>query len=1063
MTAINIENRLDSYHGCLPEMPSLSDSLDESRSVSWRKSKVVVAVSPFIPTENSVPAPDKIRRNKPPNFWEIKKKLAFDEDDIPVRKEEELDFTDKLAALRSLFITKQSPDFKQSRRISSSTREFQDQDISELVHKRYSQSDRSKDFSTDLKNRKQNDNLDRMKFKDIEKFSVSDFSTYNNRSNCPNVNEGRQYIEYPATVSKAVENTYSRDTSKNKTKQSSSQEDYTLKGRKRSNQIGSVRHSSLETADRKSDFQNNLKFSRRSHSSNVQESSSYAPDKEELNTNNSSKNEQNKRQHIRTRSERKSQIGNRVKIDENIQELLNSPRKQGITMSNYELVQSNLSSFRPQSPAKGSISDHNFSRTFVGQRTQKSSLSNTKDISESVYVAELLHNDSCYFLSGLDGKQTNVEHYVGTSPSHKMLSSGRANHHNLDSPTTSPESKWHSSLSPTRRRQTLEKNSSNVPESKRSSSVSPTRKKPISGGKPLMDSSGASFRNEENRHKKSFVNTSIVSPTRGRNSPKRTRSDRGKFCVVSPDKPLTLEELSDPRKNFKGKDLQSNIKSAEDSDVGSQKFTRHKQKYLEQKHVSISKLKSFSDELREYEGDDCSRSDSLRTFEDSLFDVPGNMKKNRNNTMTKQRNIWDATGKNILVDSFSLSSKSDVSVTLNKNLTNWKQSERRASQKEGSRANNRIASSFTASVEVSSKNIVNQGGKHTEESGLAGENETLLSSRSLTSTIHSVHFLRRLYQVDDATRNRLILQAKCFWRWRKTVQKIKKKCKENYVVMQEGSTTVSSSQLLNSAIVFRRRRLIVRYYLKWKNSSHSLQKFATASALHRHHLMRKGLQALMFAINRSKLQQDMLIKKIQIIQKSTVFIQWRNKAWHNRRQRLASAFQRWHEFTMEAQRFRLLRRRAEKRVLIWAIDVWKESYQERLQEKRAYLHYRRLQLVETIRCWKAFTVTSKEKKQKQRVSLRFHNKNLRRKTFKQMKVVLWTIPKAKKHHRRRTLHQMLLAWKQGSYVLRTERQRDMSTSKEHWRLTTVRTRFVSWHEKLLLKRACVVSDISTKR
>lgn len=618
MTALNIDNHLDSYHGCLPEMPSFSDSQNESRSSSWRKSKVVVAVSPFIPTENSMPAPDRISGNKPSNFVEIKRKLAFDEEDDGKEKEE-LDFTDKLAALRTLFIKKQSIGSQQNRNRSSP----------EVMIKTHDQSNRGKDLSSDLKNSKQNDNVDRMKLEQIRKFSLSDFSSYKIRSH-PNKGDGGQYTEHYSSVLKTGEAMFLKDAARNKA--ASSRKDSALKSRHKSSESEPMCHISLETAKKRSDSQHNLNSLRRSHSSNMKEYPSYVLDNERLNVNNNANGEHSKRLH---KFDRYSQSH---KKDGNTHDVRNSPKRRNVANLNIELVQSNLSSLQPTSPARESISDHSSSR-IISERTP---LVNIKDTSESVYIAELLQDESCYSLSALDRKQTNVEYYVGTSPNHKMWSSVRSTHHS----PKSPDCRLHSSISPTRRRQTSERQSlmdtSNVQDSMKHSSVSPPRKKQILEKKPLMDLYSPSIKKSENRPKK-FTHTSEPSSS-GRHFPKKTKSDIGKLCIISPDKPLTLEELSD---------------------IGSLKFARHKQKY-EKRQVSISKLESFADELRESEVGDCSRSDNFRTFEYFPTDLPKNVKKNATNNLKQEKNILYSTGRNSLYDSST--SMSDVSIPNPKQL-----------------------------------------------------------------------------------------------------------------------------------------------------------------------------------------------------------------------------------------------------------------------------------------------------------------------------------------------------------------------------------------------------------
>ncbi|XP_033763596.1 uncharacterized protein LOC117344856 isoform X2 [Pecten maximus] len=264
--------------------------------------------------------------------------------------------------------------------------------------------------------------------------------------------------------------------------------------------------------------------------------------------------------------------------------------------------------------------------------------------------------------------------------------------------------------------------------------------------------------------------------------------------------------------------------------------------------------------------------------------------------------------------------------------------------------------------------------------------------------------------------------------------------------------TANYGVCLQRAEIFLRDRLLKIYFKMWKNRTMAKLKESRAAGLHRYHSLRKGMKAFSWAISRSRIQVDILQSRMTSIVLAARFTQWRNLAMKNRRQRLEKSFNRWQCFTVESQKVRKLRCQGEQKILRGALTQWRSQFVTRLKENKADQHFRTTLLTEQLRCWKLFTMDSKKKKCRVTTARLFFSHHLQNKMFVQMVMVFRKSNMARSHHRKRTLHMVLIAWRQASHVCKVERQRDMSISREHWRMATTKQVFHQWHDQLLVQR-----------
>ncbi|XP_060083146.1 uncharacterized protein LOC132562420 [Ylistrum balloti] len=275
--------------------------------------------------------------------------------------------------------------------------------------------------------------------------------------------------------------------------------------------------------------------------------------------------------------------------------------------------------------------------------------------------------------------------------------------------------------------------------------------------------------------------------------------------------------------------------------------------------------------------------------------------------------------------------------------------------------------------------------------------------------------------------------------------------------------TANYGVCLQRAEIFLRDRLLKVYFKIWKNLTMAKLKESQADALHRYHSLRKGMKAFSWAISRSRIQVDILQARMTSIVLAARFTQWKNLAMKNRRERLEKSFSRWQCFTLESQKrcqrqtcvleiVRKLRCQGEQKILRMSLMQWRTQFITRLKDNKADLHFRTTLLTEQLRCWKLFTRDAKEKKCRVRTASLFFSHHLQNKMFVQMVMVFRKSSIARSHHRKRTLHMVLVAWRQASHVCKVERQRDMSISREHWRMATTKQMFRQWHDQLLVQR-----------
>ncbi|OWF37145.1 hypothetical protein KP79_PYT21337 [Mizuhopecten yessoensis] len=264
--------------------------------------------------------------------------------------------------------------------------------------------------------------------------------------------------------------------------------------------------------------------------------------------------------------------------------------------------------------------------------------------------------------------------------------------------------------------------------------------------------------------------------------------------------------------------------------------------------------------------------------------------------------------------------------------------------------------------------------------------------------------------------------------------------------------TANYGVCLQRAEIFLRDRLLKIYFKMWKNRAMAKLKESRAGALHRYHSLRKGMKAFSWAISRSRIQVDILQSRMTCIVLAARFTHWKNLAMKNRQERLEKSFIRWQCFTLESQKVRKLRWQGDQKILRGALTQWRSQFITRLKENKADLHFRTTLLAEQLKCWKLFTSDSKEKKCRVDTARLFFSHHLQNKMFVQMVMVFGKTCMAKSHHRKRTLHMVLVAWRQASHVCKVERQRDMSISREHWRMATTKQVFCHWHDQLLVQR-----------
>ncbi|KAK3104624.1 hypothetical protein FSP39_006445 [Pinctada imbricata] len=272
--------------------------------------------------------------------------------------------------------------------------------------------------------------------------------------------------------------------------------------------------------------------------------------------------------------------------------------------------------------------------------------------------------------------------------------------------------------------------------------------------------------------------------------------------------------------------------------------------------------------------------------------------------------------------------------------------------------------------------------------------------------------------------------------------------------------TANYGVCLQSAEIFYRKRLLSAFFLQWKRRAAEQALIKAADTLHRHHTLKKGMEAFKWAINRSRIFIDIFQGKMRGITMANTFYKWRDRALSNRYQRMRTSFTKWQHFTAEAQKVRSLRQSSERRLQSRSFLYWVEVLRLRLKENAAKYHYRCHLLTRTLMAWRWFALQSREKEQRNEVARTLYSERLQRKMFREMVVVHRKFVQAKKYHRIYHLRQVFVSWHQAAGVCKTERERDMKISGDHWERRTLSKYFIHWHEMVLTEKA---RDASSSR
>ncbi|KAK3578018.1 hypothetical protein CHS0354_027231 [Potamilus streckersoni] len=348
---------------------------------------------------------------------------------------------------------------------------------------------------------------------------------------------------------------------------------------------------------------------------------------------------------------------------------------------------------------------------------------------------------------------------------------------------------------------------------------------------------------------------------------------------------------------------------------------------------------------------------------------------------------------------------------------------------------------------------------HNAESCRLSEYSTpwsMRSTESVSSTVEAVKLLRKLYKVKTPEeRDDLVLKAKCFRRWLTNVRQMRR---HQVLVFESPPPTISYGVSLKKAEIFYRTHTLDQYFGHWKMRASQLKHCKAALALHQHHLLRKGMNAFKWAINRSKLHQAIVQDKVNGILLAVSFRKWRSRAAANRHQRLQAAFTRWRQFTKEAQRIRSLKNQSDQRLKHRIFQKWDKRFKDQLKKNKADKHFKMGLLSFNFSTWKLFTIESKVKKGRQHLAKKMFEKNLTRNMFTQITVMFEKYQRAKKFHRQHQLKQALVAWQQGSKECQGENLENQRVAEEHWYRVILKSHFYGWQDRLLNKRACRMSD-----
>ncbi|XP_052821299.1 uncharacterized protein LOC128246851 isoform X2 [Mya arenaria] len=340
------------------------------------------------------------------------------------------------------------------------------------------------------------------------------------------------------------------------------------------------------------------------------------------------------------------------------------------------------------------------------------------------------------------------------------------------------------------------------------------------------------------------------------------------------------------------------------------------------------------------------------------------------------------------------------------------------------------------------------------------------SGDSISSTVQAVKLLRKLYNVDTETRQNLVLMAKCFRRWFNNVLHALARNQQIENAANRVSP-ISYGVMLRKSDTCYRDSLLSQCFAKWRTAQKHSCLHKRVAELRRRHMLKKGMNAFRWAINRSKLQQGILQDRINVMLVQSTFVKWRDRALENRRLRLQQAFLRWRQFTKEAQkledlpitpiqRIRMLRNQTNMKLKGRMFQDWWENYQTRLKEHRADRHHRLVVLSQGWFGWRCYTITSVEKKTRDALGQELFRMTLQRKMFTCMKAEFAKFSIAQSFNRGSQLRFAMRAWREGAQVSHTERQNDLLVAEAHWERSTLRAHFSAWRDGLLTNRACAL-------
>ncbi|XP_071111904.1 uncharacterized protein [Haliotis cracherodii] len=304
----------------------------------------------------------------------------------------------------------------------------------------------------------------------------------------------------------------------------------------------------------------------------------------------------------------------------------------------------------------------------------------------------------------------------------------------------------------------------------------------------------------------------------------------------------------------------------------------------------------------------------------------------------------------------------------------------------------------------------------------------------------TLRLLTNLYQADDTSRKQLIILTQHFKTWQMNALRQKQHRQNRDIFM-------------NRAQKFLVNHLLVRYFYTWHALAQDHRQNRVATDLFRHHMLKKGLDAFRWAISRSMHRQDMLIHRVNTIQVAAAFNKWRDRADTRRQTRLEMSFQTWRDFSLEAQRARMLRRSLDQKLMSAMLKKWVERHALRVKQHKADYYRRCTMLSHMWLSWQHFTALSIQKRSRRQQAIAVYREHLQRRMLEEMQQTHLKHQRARRHYRLRTLAQIFLGWRQSSQVCKVERQRDLSRSRDHWHSTNLRHFFLHWRETLWNLRA----------